>query len=690
MIDQMQRRVTAQHLARRAFVYVRQSTLRQVMENRESTRRQYDLRRRARSLGWAPEQICVIDSDLGLSGADSDRKGFQRLVSEVSLGRAGIVLGLEVSRLARNNADWHRLLELCAQSDTLILDEDGIYSPAQYNDRLLLGLKGTMSEAELHVMKARLLGGVWAKAERGELRCRLPVGFVYDPLDRVALDPDVQVRDTLKTFFTVYERTGSARAVVVYFNTRSLSFPTRPYHGPRKDELFWDQLTHARAILVLHNPRYAGAFAWGRYRTRRVNGRDRRVRTPRDEWRVLITDHHPGYITWERFERNQETLSRAARSWRREGQGGPPREGSALLQGIAVCGKCGKRMTTHYDNRGRQLRPRYVCRREGVDKGLPVCQSVPGTAIDAAVAELVLELMNPQMLELALSAQDELRRRIHEADALRAKAVQRLEEEVDLAGRRHRMADPSNRLVVDVLEAEWNACLLRLQDASDEQARQREQDRAELSERQRKRIKALATDFPALWSNPATPAKQRKRMLGHLIADVTIVKSGEIGVGVRLRGGADRRFTLPLPLSAADRYRTDPGVVALLDQLLADHSYAEIAAILNQRGVRTGRGNAFNARKVYVLRRDHDLKTRYERRRDLGLLTGREVAALLGIAPTMVNGLRRSGRLQGANTGGNRWLYERPANLGELRSSIRRPVRSPADGCESNEVQYAR
>ncbi len=254
MIDQMQRRVTAQHLARRAFLYVRQSTLRQVMENRESTRRQYDLRRRARSLGWAPEQICVIDSDLGRSGADSDRKGFQRLVSEVSLGRAGIVLGLEVSRLARNNADWHRLLELCAQSDTLILDEDGIYSPAQYNDRLLLGLKGTMSEAELHVMKARLLGGVRAKAERGELRCRLPVGFVYDPLDRVALDPDAQVRDTLKTFFTVYERTGSARAVVVYFNTRSLSFPTRPYHGPRKDELFWDQLTHARAILVLSQP----------------------------------------------------------------------------------------------------------------------------------------------------------------------------------------------------------------------------------------------------------------------------------------------------------------------------------------------------------------------------------------------------------------------------------------------------
>ncbi len=684
-----ERKVTREHLARRAFVYVRQSTLRQVAENGESTRRQYDLRRRARSLGWSPDRICVIDSDLGLSGADSDREGFQRLVSEVSLGRAGIVLGLEVSRLVRNNADWHRLLELCAQSGTLILDEEGIYDPSDFNDRLLLGLKGTMSEAELHVIRSRLLGGLRAKAERGQLRCRLPVGFVYDPLDRVVLDPDAQVRDTLKTFFAVYERTGSARAVVVYFNKRSLAFPARPHHGPRKGELFWGQLTHGRAVLILHNPRYAGAFAWGRKRTRRINGRDHRVRLPREEWRVLITDHHPGYISWERYELNQATLARAARSWSRA-RSGPPREGSALLQGLAVCGKCGKRMSTHYDSRGRQAKPRYICRREGIDKGLPVCQSVPGTAVDAAVAELALELVRPQMLELALSAQDELQRRIDEADALRAKAVRRLEEEVELAERRHRMADPSNRLVVDVLEAEWNARLLRLQDALEEQERQRERERAELNERQRERIRSLATEFPRIWNDPATPVKERKRMLGHLIADATLVKGDDgISVGVRLRGGGVRRLTLPLPLSATDLYRTGPEVVALLDRLLADHTYAEIAAILNQRGVRTGRGNAFNARKVCVLRRDHGLKTRYERLRDRGMLTRREVAALLAIDPTAVNAMRRTGRLLGVNAGGNQWLYHGPAAMNETQSTVGRWGKSAAVGRGSNEVQYA-
>src|SRR5438270_3920419 len=346
-------KVSPNHLHRDAYLYVRQSTLRQVMENTESTLRQYALRERAIALGWPIEQVRVIDCDQGQSGASAvDREGFQRLVAEVSLGHAGIVLGLEVSRLARNNSDWHRLLEISALTGTLILDEDGLYDPSQFNDRLLLGLKGTISEAELHVLRARLRGGILNKARRGELKAPLPVGLVYDPQARVTLDPDRQVQQALRLFFATYERTGSASATVKHFREQGLLFPRRLRRGARKGELVWGALVESRTLQVLHNPRYAGAFFHGRTRAcKSKDGHDSCRLVPPEEWHALVLDVHPGYISWEQYQRNQQRLRDSAQAHGRDRRHSPAGAGPAPVQGLALCGRCGQRMTVRYHTR---------------------------------------------------------------------------------------------------------------------------------------------------------------------------------------------------------------------------------------------------------------------------------------------------------------------------------------------------
>ena len=380
MTDAALHKVHRDHLRRDAYLYVRQSTLRQVLENTESTQRQYALRERAVALGWPRERIEVIDSDLGRSGAASaDREGFNRLITQVSLGSVGIVLGLEVSRLARNSADWHGLVELCSLTDTLILDEDGVYSPSDFNDRLLLGIKGTMSEAELHLIRARLIGGILAAARRGELRMALPTGLSYGPDSQVQLDPDSQVQASLTHFFATFERLGSASATVRHFSQQGLLFPRRVRTGPRRGETVWGPLGHHRALAILHNPRYAGAFVFGRRRRRRrPDGSMRSETVPQSEWAVLLPDAHPGYIGWDRFEANDKLLraNRTARDPDRSRT--PPREGPALLQGLVTCGVCGRGMTVRYRSAKGGLQPSYVCQQQGVETGSSPCQSIPG------------------------------------------------------------------------------------------------------------------------------------------------------------------------------------------------------------------------------------------------------------------------------------------------------------------------
>src|SRR6516162_6821645 len=337
-------KVTADHLRRDAYLYIRQSTLRQVAENGESTQRQYALRHRAIAAGWPDERVHVIDCDLGKSGSSAvARDGFQELVSEVALAKAGIVMGLEVSRLARNSSDWHRLLELCALTSTLILDEDGIYDPASFNDRLLLGLKGTMSEAELHFLKARMRGGQLNKASRGELQLAPPVGLVYRDDGVLILDPDAEVQAAMRLVFETFERNGSATQTAKLFHEQGIRFPRRIRKGVNKGELHWVQAAHSRILQVLHNPRYAGAFVYGRVRTRLLpDGKHSTRKVPQSEWQFVIPNAYVGYISWEQFESNQKRLAENASGFGGARKAGPAREGPALLQGRVICGLCGE------------------------------------------------------------------------------------------------------------------------------------------------------------------------------------------------------------------------------------------------------------------------------------------------------------------------------------------------------------
>ena len=656
-------KVTASHLARTAYLYVRQSTLRQVVTNTESTQRQYALRQRAVALGWPAEQIVVIDSDQGRSGASAaDRAGFQRLVAEVGVGKAGIVLGLEVSRLARNNADWHRLLEICALSGTLILDEDGLYDPGEFNDRLLLGLKGTMSEAELHFLRARLRGGQLSKARRGELQVPLPVGLVYDPAGKVGLDPDQGVQQALRHLFATFERTGSARAVVQAFARERLRFPVRVRSGARKGELAWMPLRHWRVLRTLHNPRYAGAFVYGRRRARKTaDGKLTLELVAREQWTALIPDAHPGYIGWEQFERNQRLLAGNARAHGAERAAGPAREGPALLQGLLVCGRCGRRMTVRYHQRRDALIPDYKCAGEAIQAGVPGCLHIPGEGVDAAVGQLLLDTVTPLALEVALTVQAELEARADETDRLRRSHVERARQRAELSRRRYLAVDPGNRLVADTLEADWNDALRALQAAQDDYERANAAAKAALDQQKTARIRALAADFPALWSDPATPQRERKRIVRLLIEDVTLTKTDQIHAHIRLRGGQTRSLTIPLPLNAWQARQTRPDTFALIDRLLDQHTDGEVAERLNQDGHRSGTGKPFTSQIVLHLRRSHRLPSHADRLRTRGLLTLAELATLLRVSKSTIKAWHRAGLLTSEKANDkNERLYHPP------------------------------
>jgi len=657
-------KVKADHLKRNAYLYIRQSTLRQVFENTESTIRQYDLRQRAVALGWPMERIIVIDTDLGQSAATAaDREGFQKLVTEVSLAKAGIVLGLEVSRLARNSTDWHRLLEICALTDTLILDEDGVYDPSHYNDRLLLGLKGTLSEAELHVIRARLQGGILNKARRGELQCPLPVGLIYNSEGQPILDPDKQVQESLRFFFDTFRRTGSACAVLKAFRQKQLLFPQRLRKGPHQGELEWGVLMHSRALDILHNPRYAGAFVYGRSRTRlRPDGRTTYTKLPREQW-MLFKDVHPGYISWAQYEENLQRLQENAHANGQDRRKSPAREGPALLQGLAVCGVCGSRMTVRYHTRQTKLIPEYVCQSDGADHIISVCQRVFGEHVDQAVGQLLIDTITPLALEVTLIVQQEIQARLDEVDGLRKKAVERARYDADLAQRRYLHVDPANRLVADSLEADWNHKLRALKDAQEEYEKRCQSDRVAISQQQRASIAALAQDFPRVWQNPNTPDRERKRLVRLLLEDVTLIRNDQITAHVRFKGGISKTLIVPVPLNAWQQRATSPEIVSEIDRLLDHYTYPQIASKLNDHGLYSGEGKPFSARIIAGIRRRYGLPSRYDRLRKAGMLTVDEMAVLLGINPQLVGIWKRQGLLRGhAYNDKNDCLFEHPGD----------------------------
>lgn len=641
-------KVTAAHLKRDAYLYVRQSTLRQVAEHGESTQRQYALRNRAIAAGWPAERVRVIDRDLGKSGSSTAaRDGFQELVSEVGLGNAGIVMGLEVSRLARNSADWHRLIELCALTATLILDEDGIYDPSGFNDRLLLGLKGTMSEAELHILKARMRGGQINKARRGELEMRPPVGLVYKSDGAIDLDPDAEVQAAIRLVFETFARTGSAVRTVRFFRDEGIPFPRRLRTGANKGDLLWAPPQHARIVQVLHNPRYAGAFVYGRTSTRRrVDGGVSVVKVPRAEWQVVMPGMHPGYIDWERFEANQLRLADNARAFGGDRRSGPVREGPALLQGRVLCGLCGERMGVHYSQEHGRTVPVYVCQETLVRRGGKICQTVPGKIVDPAVGDLLVELMTPMTVDITLAVQCELEARAAETDALRRQHLERQRYEAEIARRRYMKVDPDNRLVADALEADWNDKLRIHAEAVEDYERHGRGQAAALNAEGRRRILELAEQFPRIWNDPRVDTRERKRILLLLVDDVTLIKADTITAHVRLSGGATRTLVLDRPLPIAQIRKFKPELVAEVDRLLEQHCDREIAEILNQRGLRTWEGKPFNLKKIAFIRAAYQLDSRHQRLRCRGMLTTHEVADQFNVSETAVHQWGREGLIK--------------------------------------------
>jgi DNA invertase Pin-like site-specific DNA recombinase len=645
MIESMNTKITSKHLNQQAYLYVRQSTLRQVIDNSESTKRQYALKNRALILGWKEEQVAVIDCDLGESGASTTRDGFSKMVAEVSLGRVGIVMGLEVSRLARNSRDWQHLLEICALTQTLILDEEGIYNPACFNDRLLLGLKGTISEAELHVIRARMQGGLQAKAKRGDLKMRLPIGYVHDIKDRIVLDPDQRVQDTIHLFFSSYKRLSSMAATVRDFNKKGILFPCRMFSGPRKGELVFKKLTLVKAAQVLHNPRYTGAYVYG-IRQQKFRGLDQKPlihSVDREQWQVLIKDAFKGYITWEEYEEHLKRLEEMCRY----NKAAIPREGPSLLQGIAICGKCGLRMTVRYHTlRSKKLYPDYVCGGESKNVGLSKCQSIPGGQIDACIGAMLLEKLQPEVLEVAFAVQRELQSSVDEANKLRFKHVEQARYEMEVAKRRYMAIDPHNRLVADELESDWNQAIQAHKQAQKEYEDKKAKEEIILSQKQQQEILSLCSDFPALWHNDALSDKDRKRMVRLIIEDVTLTKAEDILLQIRFKGGALETHHLPLPQSAAEERKHSPEVIAEIERLLYNNTDNEVAKKLNNQGMVSGTGKPFDGRRVQKIRRAYKIRSYSWHLRQQGFVTMKEICNEYNVERWTVTKWRNEGLIE--------------------------------------------
>jgi hypothetical protein len=519
-----------------------------------------------------------------------------------------------------------------------------------------------MSEAELHVLRARLQGGIRNKARRGELFIRPPMGFVYTAEGQLVVDPDQQVQQSVRLLFETFRRTGSAMATVKHFAEQELQFPRRVHTGHNKGDVVWAGLEHSRVLRILHNPRYAGAFVYGRTHTRKTVEGDWVIRhVPREEWEVLIRQAHAGYIDWDEYEQNLSRLHSNCQAYGADRRHSPPREGPALLQGLLICGRCGKRMTVRYHSRHGQLVPDYLCQREGIEHGEPICQHIPGAAIDEKLGDLLVEALTPMTIDVALAVQQELQSHLDEADRLRQQQVERARYEAELARRRYLRVDPDNRLVADSLEADWNAKLKLLTEAQEVCERQRTEDRKLIDDQQRAAILALSTTFPRLWRDPTTPDREKKRMIRLLLEDVTLLRDDHLNLHVRFKGGAHRSIQLPLPQCSWEQRQTSPEVVAAIDSLLDHHPYPEIAAKLNEQGLQSGEGKPFTARIVARLQRSYRLTPRYDRLRKAGMLTLAEIAEVLGLHPQQARVWNRHGLIRGhAYNGKNDCLYEHP------------------------------
>jgi DNA invertase Pin-like site-specific DNA recombinase len=692
----MSDKILPTHRDRRAVVYLRQSSLKQVHEHRESTARQYALRERAVEQGWPADRIDVIDEDLGQSGSATEwRTGFQRLAEDVAQGRTGAIFALEVSRLARSSADWHRLLELCGLADVVIADEQAVYTPRDFNDRLLLGLKGTMSEAEQYWMRLRLDGGRLSKARRGALAFVPPAGYEWDAATaRFRFDPDEQVQRAVRLVFERFRLDGSAYGVTRYLTRHGLPLPAR---NILRRELRWGPARQTLILSMLHNPIYAGAYVFGRHEDRMclVNGQRRRrrhTRLPQGAWRTCLQDQHPGYITWDEFMANQRKLADNRTTPTAPDRRGAAREGAGLLQGLALCGRCGHRMGTRYPGpRGRAV---YMCLPR---VGYGVCWSVSAPAIDRAVSQLFLDAIQPPQVELSLAVLRETERQAGEVERQWTLRLERARYEAQLAERRYKAIDPDYRVVARTLEREWNDTLVALEHLEREYQDVRRREAVDLTEDDRARILALARDLPAVWAADTTTHAERKTLLRLVVREVTLspiaVPTRSTRVQVLWHTGAVSDLTVP----RKDKYTaqaTPAHVLSLIRDLYLNRKKGdgEIAAQLNRRGLRTGLNHVWDVGAVRRARYSESIyrpspKARRPRdRRSDGLYSVHAVAARAGVKPSAIRYWVRTGALEPVERHGPghpHWFKLDPATIDRLQTLAAEYARRRGAGSEN-------
>ena len=687
----MNQKILPTHLQRQAIVYLRQSTPQQVESNRESTERQYALAQRARELGWDTSQIQVFDGDLGKSGqSTSGRMDFQRLMAAVGLGEVGAVFALEASRLSRSQADWHKLLDICALTDTLVIDHDGLYNPNDFNDRVILGFKGTWSHTELHGIRLRLQGAKLHKAHKGELRCTPPTGYVYDNSGQLVLDPDEGVVATIQLLFEQFQKLGTAFKVMTHFAQQQIPFPRRVWEAGSMGSLRWGSLNLGRILAILHNPTYTGTYVYGRRRSQPMieAGQVTRVRTqqlPRDQWRVVIHKAHPAYLSWEQFLDNETQLQRNNVALSPEGRQGSAREGVALLQGLIICGKCGRRMSPRYHGNGGK-RVTYQCdqrRQKDGDSGL--CWSVAGAAIEAAVTAYVLDAVTSSQLNLSLAVLEELEQSTQQQHRQWQLRLERARYEAERAERQFNAVEPENRLVARTLETRWNDKLQQLAELEQAYRQAQRVQRLELSVVQRQQILQLAEDLPTLWYAPTTTAQERKEMLGLLVKQIALTPLDEperhTNIQLLWHTGSTTETTAKR-LTIQQRLGTPEAVVQMVRELAYGRTDTEIAQALNERGLTSATGRLFTASSVAWIRlkfkipkpeSDNRVAFHFGIRED-GCYSTTALAQKLGVGIHTIHYWREKGLVPATRETphGPWWHLLTPEVLQSLRQKIRR------------------
>jgi DNA invertase Pin-like site-specific DNA recombinase len=659
-VDLSQDKINTEHRAKRAYVYVRQSSPGQVVRHQESTDLQYQLVGRAINLGWPRERIEVVDDDLGISGTTAtERPGFLRLLANIGCGQVGLVVSMEASRLARNNADWYQLLDLCTVFGTLIADSERVYDPAIYTDRLLLGLSGIMSEAELHQIKRRMQMGAWNKAARGELRLALPVGLMRLRTGEVMLHPDEEIQARIRLVFEKFAELKIAKAVMRYFHQHGLLLPSRPLQGPAPHEVVWRSARSSQILAMLKNPAYAGAYVYGKQKkdpTRRTAGHpcSGTVHRSIDQWPVVIQDVYPAYISWETFVDNQAQLA-ANQTHYKADKPGVPRQGQALLQGIIRCGRCGALMRLHYSGPHSEF-PVYVCNYAQSEYGALRCQEVRGLGLDAEVERLVLEALAPDQLALALAALDELANEFAALRRQRELHLERLRYEVERARRQYDAVEPENRLVARSLESVWEGKLRALEKAQQDHHVWLSQQSLTLTPADRQDILALGQNLPAVWYAASTTAADRKQMIRFVIREIIVDQkraTGKVWFQINWQTGAMTEHEYERRVRSYAEHAQWEAVEQRVRELHGQQKLDdEIAEVLNAEGLRTTKQLLFNSDAIWFIRKQLGLPavipvSTHPLRWADGTYSVQGAAQVLGVFPGTVYKWLRTGRLEG-------------------------------------------